>query len=73
MRYLIAVEPIEGTFIHLLSEFSQRICERASEVLISVLQQIYALGESFEVRSMWKFVPLIGKQKLREFDEERPN
>ena len=30
--------------------------ERASEVLISVLQQIYALGESFQVRSLWTFV-----------------
>ena len=60
MRYLVTVEQIDGTFIHLISEFSHTICirsERASEVLISVLQQMYALGESFQVRSIWRFVP----------------
>ena len=31
--------------------------ERANEVLILVLQQIYALGESFQVRSIWTSVP----------------
>ena len=54
MRYLVTVELIDGTFIHLISEFlKQFVCsERASEVLISVLQQIYALCESFQVRSV---------------------
>ena len=57
MRYLITIELIDGTFIHLMSKFSQTICfERASEVLISVLQQMYALGESFKVRSLWTIV-----------------
>ena len=31
--------------------------ERASKVVISVLQQIYALGDSFQVRSIWTFEP----------------
>ena len=66
MRYLVTVELIDGTFIHLISEFSQKFVlvitifvrsERASEVLISVLQQIQALGESFQVRSIWIFSP----------------
>ena len=59
MRYLATVELIDGTFIHLISEFSQQFVrsEKASEVLISVLQQIYALGFFFQVRSIWTFVP----------------
>ena len=59
MRYLFTVELIDGTFIHLISEFLKQFVrsEKASEVLISVLQQIYALGESFQVRSIWTFVP----------------
>ena len=50
MRYLATVELIDGTFIHLISEFSQQFVpsEKASEVLISVLQQIYALGNFFK-------------------------
>ena len=47
--------------------------ERANEVLILVLQQIYALGESFQVRSIWTFVPQIAQQKLKEFIEKRPH
>ena len=52
MRHLFTVELIDGTFIHLISEFLKQFVrsEKASEVLISVLQQIYALGESFQVR-----------------------
>ena len=59
MRYLTTVELIDGTFIHLISEFSQQFVpsEKASEVLISVLRQIYALGNFFQVRSIWTFVP----------------
>ena len=59
LRYLVTFELNHGTFIHLISEFYQTIfrSEKASEVLISVLQQIYALGESFQVRSIWTFVP----------------
>ena len=59
MRYLFTVELIDGTFIHLISEFLKQFVrsEKASEVLISVLQQIYAFGESFQVRLIWTFVP----------------
>ena len=59
MRYLFTVELIDGTFIHLISEFLKQFVrsEKASEVLISVLQQIYALGESSQVRLIWTFVP----------------
>ena len=65
----------DGTFICLISEFSQTYVrsERANEVLISVLQQIYALGESFQVRSIWTFLPQIAQQKLKEFIEKRPH
>ena len=46
------------SFIYYLSFLKQFVrSEKASEVLISVLQQIYALGESFQVRSVWTFVP----------------
>ena len=54
MSYLVTPELIDGTSFHLiyLNFLKQFIrCERASEVLISVLQQIYALGESFQVHS----------------------
>ena len=49
---------MELSFIQYLNFLKQFVrSERASEVLISVLQQIYALGESFQVRSIWTFVP----------------
>ena len=75
MRYLITVKLNDGTFIRLISEFSQTNfrSERASEVLTSVLQQIYTLDESFQVRSIWTFVPQIAQQKLKEFIEKRPH
>ena len=59
MGYLVKVEQIDGTFIHLISEFSQTICsQRKSEQSFDFsLKQIYALGESFQVRSIWTFVP----------------
>ena len=58
VRYLVTVELVELSFIkHLnfLKQFFRN--ERASKVVISVLQQIYALGESFQVRSIWTFEP----------------
>ena len=46
------------SFIEYLNFLKQFVrSERAREVLISVLQQIYAPGESFQVRSIWTFVP----------------
>ena len=60
------------SYLNFLKEFVRS--EKASEVLISVLQQIYALGESFQVRSIWTFAPSkIAQQKLKEFNEKRPN
>ena len=42
---------MELSFIEYLNFLKQLVrSERASEVLISVLQQIYALDESFQVR-----------------------
>ena len=31
-----------------------------------------AVGESFQVRSVWTFVPQIAQQKLKEFNDEKP-
>ena len=46
------------SFIYYLSFLKQFVrSEKAIEVLISVLQQIYTLSESFQVRSVWTFVP----------------
>ena len=58
VRYLVTVELIELSFIKHLNFLKQFFrSERASKVVISVLQQIYALGESFQVRSIWTFEP----------------
>ena len=40
-------------YLNFLKQFVRS--EKASEVLFSVLQQIY--GESFQVRTIWTFVP----------------
>ena len=49
---------MEPSFIQYLNFLKQFVRgEKASEVLISVLQQIYALGNFFQVRSIWTFVP----------------
>ena len=49
---------MEPSFIQYLNFLKQFVrSEKASEVLISVLQQIYALGKFFQFRSIWSFVP----------------
>ena len=53
-RYMVTF----GLFIKYLNFLKQFVrSERASEVKIAVLQQIFAFGESFQVRSIWTFVP----------------
>ena len=49
------MEPSVITYMNFLKQFVSS--EKASEVLISVLQQIFALGKFFQVRSIWTFVP----------------
>ena len=48
---------MEPSFIQYLNFLKQFVRgEKASEVLILVLQQIYALVKFFQVRSIWTFV-----------------
>ena len=42
-------------YLNFLKQFARN--ERASEVLVSVPQQIYVLSQSFQVRLIWTFVP----------------
>ena len=59
MGYLVKVEQIDGIFIHLISEFSKTICLqwKSEQSFDFSLKQIYVLGESFQVRSIWTFLP----------------
>ena len=49
MRYLVTVELIEETFIHLISEFSQTICSKWKG------ERIFNFNSTTNIRSRWVF------------------
>ena len=49
MRYLVTVELIDGTFIHLISEFSQTICSQWKS------ERSFNFSSTINIRSRWVF------------------
>ena len=49
MRYLVTVELIDGTFIHLISEFSQTICSLWKS------ERSFNFSSTVNIRSRWVF------------------
>ena len=61
---------MEHSFIKYLNSLKKFVCSEKAERSFQFYFK-YAFGKSFQVYSIWTFVPQIVQQKLNEFNEKK--